>query len=181
MAPRNASPSGFERTLVVVVGVAALFLALCGVWWRFARRGPSPPPKKPASTPTSASAPDPAGGKVCTAGGGCSGNPELAPVMEAWFNGVQIIKQSLLLEDHLNNVELRCPDCIVKHILTIVALAEEAVSLADNKDDERFMQDASKFYNGILKRIRGKQEDECAIAGDLRAMRKKMMARYMDT
>ncbi len=41
----------------------------------------------------------------------------------------EICKQMVLLEDHLNNVRKRCPDCIRKHFLTIEAFFEEALSL----------------------------------------------------
>jgi hypothetical protein len=41
----------------------------------------------------------------------------------------EISKQLCLLEDHLNNVRKRCPDCIRKHFLTIEAFFEEAISL----------------------------------------------------
>ena len=53
----------------------------------------------------------------------------LLPIMRPTFNAREIIKQNLLLEDHLFSPEKRCADCINKHFLTIEALAEEAVSL----------------------------------------------------
>ena len=58
----------------------------------------------------------------------------LLPIMSPLFNLREICKQMSLLEDHLNNVRKRCPDCIRKHFLTIEALFEEAVSL--DKDQE---------------------------------------------
>lgn len=45
------------------------------------------------------------------------------------FNLREIVKQMLLLEDHLLHPYKSCPDCIRKHLLTIEALAEEATSL----------------------------------------------------
>lgn len=53
----------------------------------------------------------------------------LLPIMSPLYNLREICKQMSLLEDHLNNVRKRCPDCIRKHFLTIEALFEEAVSL----------------------------------------------------
>ena len=41
----------------------------------------------------------------------------------------EIAKQMILLEDHLAHPYKHCPDCIRKHLLTIEAFAEEAVSL----------------------------------------------------
>lgn len=49
--------------------------------------------------------------------------------MNPLFNMREICKQLCLLEDHLNNVRKRCPDCIRKHFLTIEAFFEEAISL----------------------------------------------------
>ena len=53
----------------------------------------------------------------------------LMPVMRPSQNMRDIIKQMLLLEDHLYHAEKRCSDCIRKHFLTIEALAEECTSL----------------------------------------------------
>jgi hypothetical protein len=53
----------------------------------------------------------------------------LLPVLRPNFNAREIIKQMALLEDHLNNEDKRCRDCINKHFLTIEGLAEELGSL----------------------------------------------------
>ena len=53
----------------------------------------------------------------------------LLPIFNPLFNLREACKQILLLEDHLNNVRKRCPDCICKHFMTIEALVEEAISL----------------------------------------------------
>lgn len=53
----------------------------------------------------------------------------LLPLLDPSFNVREIVKQLLLLEDHLFQARKRCPDCIWKHLLTAEALAEEAVSL----------------------------------------------------
>ena len=51
------------------------------------------------------------------------------PIFSPQFNMREVTKQCLLLEDHLNNVEKQCPDCIRKHFLIIDAYLEEAVGL----------------------------------------------------
>ena len=48
------------------------------------------------------------------------------------------MKQCILLEDHLNNVSKRCFQCLVKHLMTIEAFAEEAISLVD--EDKRLVE-----------------------------------------
>jgi len=45
------------------------------------------------------------------------------------FNVREIVKQMILLEQHLLETAKYCPDCITKHLLTIEALAEEAQCL----------------------------------------------------
>ena len=50
-------------------------------------------------------------------------------VTDPEFNYREIIKQMVLLEDHLFHPYKACPDCIQKHLLTIEAFAEEIPSL----------------------------------------------------
>ena len=50
-------------------------------------------------------------------------------LMDPLFNMREVAKQLLLLEDHLAHPAKQCGDCIQKHLLTIEALADEAVSL----------------------------------------------------
>jgi len=50
-------------------------------------------------------------------------------LMHPQFNLREIAKQMILLEDHLCHPYKHCPDCTRKHLLTIEAFAEEAVSL----------------------------------------------------
>jgi hypothetical protein len=45
------------------------------------------------------------------------------------YNVREIVKQMILLEQHLLEKDKYCPDCISKHLLTIEALAEEAQCL----------------------------------------------------
>jgi len=51
------------------------------------------------------------------------------PLTSPIFNLREIAKQLLLLERHLLYGNQYCDDCIRKHLLTVEALAEEAVSL----------------------------------------------------
>jgi hypothetical protein len=54
---------------------------------------------------------------------------ERMDVHDPVFNIREIVKQMVLLEDHLTHKYKVCPDCIRKHLLTIEALAEEATCL----------------------------------------------------
>ena len=98
----------------------------------------------------------------------------LLPIMSPLFNLREVCKQMSLLEDHLNNMRKRCPDCIRKHFLTIEALFEEAVSL--DKD-----QEYAEVLDGKAQEIRDLQgswldddsnENYLLLAQALRAIRK---------
>lgn len=60
---------------------------------------------------------------------GAGKRASLLPIMSPWFNVREVIKQCVLLEDHLFHPQKRCPDCIAKHFLTIEAFLEEATTL----------------------------------------------------
>ncbi len=64
----------------------------------------------------------------------------------------QIIKQSILLEEHLTNKNKRCRDCITKHFLHIIGLAEEAEMLATNKIEKYpLIKESVILYNDLFK------------------------------
>lgn len=106
------------------------------------------------------------------------------PVSDPKYNMQQIVKQSILLEEHLANKNKRCRDCITKHFLHIIGLAEEAQMLATNKI-ERYplINECVTLYNRLFK----KWLDEYDVAGEkkvldccdeLRTMRKKLIVQY---
>lgn len=74
-------------------------------------------------------------GNINTTAGSCDINScgSIDPVSDPKYNMQQIIKQSILLEEHLTNKNKRCRDCITKHFLHIIGLSEEAQMLATNK------------------------------------------------
>lgn len=76
----------------------------------------------------------------------------LDPVSDPRYNMQQIIKQSILLEEHLTNKNKRCRDCITKHFLHIIGLAEEAEMLATNKIDKYpLIKESVVLYNELFK------------------------------
>lgn len=75
----------------------------------------------------------------------------LDPVSDPKYNMQQIIKQSILLEEHLTNKNKRCRDCITKHFLHIIGLAEEAQMLATNKiNDYPLINESVVLYNELF-------------------------------
>jgi hypothetical protein len=76
----------------------------------------------------------------------------LDPVSDPRYNMQQIIKQSILLEEHLTNKNKRCRDCITKHFLHIIGLAEEAEMLATNKIEKYpLIKESVVLYNELFK------------------------------
>jgi len=67
-----------------------------------------------------------------------SASVKLLPVHNPLYNMREMVKQILLLEDHLMHPRKRCMDCIRKHLLTIEALAEEAVTLSTDDLDPKW-------------------------------------------
>ena len=88
-----------------------------------------------------------AGGDKCTTT--CDA---LDPVSDPRYNMQQIIKQSILLEEHLTNKNKRCRDCITKHFLHIIGLAEEAEMLATNQIEKYpLIKESVVLYNELFK------------------------------
>lgn len=75
----------------------------------------------------------------------------LDPVSDPSYNMKNIIKQSILLEEHIAEENKYCKDCIVKHFLHIIGLSEEALWLACNKvDNYPYLEESVKFYNATF-------------------------------
>lgn len=106
------------------------------------------------------------------------------PVSDPKYNMQQIIKQSILLEEHLTNKNKRCRDCITKHFLHIIGLAEEAQMLATNKISEYPMINESviiytELFNMWIKNNDMKDDKTILYITDkLRDNRKKLIVLY---
>lgn len=97
--------------------------------------------------------------------------------MDPKYNMRQIVKQSILLEEHINNEKKRCVDCITKHFLHIIGLAEEAISLDPATPCYR---EVPGVYSAIFEAWQADHEDP-TVPQELRAHRKVLMAEYFNT
>lgn len=114
-------------------------------------------------------------GESCTK----SGCDSIDPVSDPKYNMHQIIKQSILLEEHLSNKNKRCRDCITKHFSHIIGLAEEAVMLAcSDVTSYPHMSECPDFYNKLFKKWLNDTSTSLEVCGELRVMRKKLIAIY---
>ena len=119
--------------------------------------------------------------------GSCSTTCDsIDPVSDPRYNMQQIIKQSILLEEHLTNKNKRCRDCITKHFLHIIGLAEEAQMLATNKINQYpLINESVILYNELFKlwiknkNLNGKDETYILYCTDkLRDHRKQLIVIY---
>ena len=125
-------------------------------------------------------------GKGAAAGSCSTSCDSIDPVSDPRYNMQQIIKQSILLEEHLTNKNKRCRDCITKHFLHIIGLAEEAQMLATNKIDKYPLINQSVIlYNELFKiwiknkNLNGKDETYVLYCTDkLREHRKQLIVIY---
>ncbi len=106
----------------------------------------------------------------------------LDPVSNPAYNMQQIVKQSILLEEHITNKNKRCRDCITKHFLHIIGLAEEAQMLATNRCNKYpLINDSVEIYNQLFNEWIKNKDDEIRLLGicdNLRNHRKKLIAIY---
>ena len=112
-----------------------------------------------------------------------SATRKLLPVMRPSQNMREIIKQCIMLEDHLVQPCKRCPDCTSKHMLAIEALAEECGTLCDPKNRETAGEASKVAQNArVLHHTWATNPGDpatCrAVAGKLRKMRKQLMMKY---
>jgi hypothetical protein len=106
----------------------------------------------------------------------------LDPVSDPAYNMQQIVKQSILLEEHITNKNKRCRDCITKHFLHIIGLAEEAQMLATTKCNKyQLLNESVELYNRLFTKWMAVKDDDVVIltiSDELRIHRKKLIAIY---
>jgi len=114
-------------------------------------------------------------GESCTK----SGCGSIDPVSDPKYNMHQIIKQSILLEEHLANKNKRCRDCITKHFSHIIGLAEEAVMLAcSDVNSYPYMAECPDYYNDLFNNWLIDTSTSLEVCKKLRTQRKKLIATY---
>lgn len=110
--------------------------------------------------------------------GGCSSNAKggkLLPVFDPRFNMREICKQCVLLENHLALDELRCEDCIKKHILFIEGLGEEGITLDKDSKYKNILTQIPKKCRELSRVLLSKSPDYNKIQQEFRKIRKHLM------
>jgi hypothetical protein len=80
-------------------------------------------------------------------------NQKLLPILDPMFNLKEVSKHLILLEDHLFQMGRRCKDCIIKHIYTIEAFLEEAITLDTNGENVKFIENTQMEFKSISNEI----------------------------
>lgn len=105
----------------------------------------------------------------------------LLPVLRPAQNMRDIIKQMVMLEDHLYHPQKRCVDCIRKHFLTVEGLAEECATLCKPQailPESRKIARSVRILHHAWEQRRKDPAMAEHVAGALRKMRKKLMTRF---
>lgn len=106
----------------------------------------------------------------------------LDPLLDPSYNIKEVIKQTILLEEHIAFKNKRCVQCIFKHFLHIIALLNEAVWLAmDKVHHYPYLEESPKFYETQMEIYQHNQDNEpilLDILSKLREHRKKLVEVY---
>jgi len=86
-------------------------------------------------------------------GGSCSKSScgAIDPVNDPDYNVREIIKNTILIEQHLSDKNKYCKQCLVKHFLLSIGLLEEAVWMAGPKlSTFPMLEESVAFYSGVF-------------------------------
>lgn len=85
-------------------------------------------------------------GKCTSCSFGKDKEDNLFPILDPMFNLREVAKHLILLEDHLFHSGKRCTQCIIKHLLTIEAFLEEAVTL---DKEQKYVSKINNIYKNF--------------------------------
>ena len=90
-------------------------------------------------------------GRGNTEAGSCSKTScgAIDPVNEPDYNVREVIKNTILIEQHLAEKNKYCKQCLVKHFLLSIGLLEEAIWMAGSNDYPQ-LSESLKFYEPVF-------------------------------
>lgn len=100
---------------------------------------------------------------------------KILPILNPCFNIREIVKNILLLEDHLLIPERRCLQCIKKHSLIIEAFLDEAITIDKSQKYIKILKHLPKKMRKIQKNILIGRSKYYDIAMDLKKIRTPLM------
>lgn len=132
---------------------------------------------KRRSTPTAASVEGFAESKCSPASCGA-----IDPVNDPGYNVREVIKNTVLIEQHLAEKRKYCKECLVKHFLLSIGLLEEAVWMAVCKAGKYpMLEESEAFYTRVFEEWRHDMdgaESRLATLRKLRDWRQEMVRLY---
>ena len=99
---------------------------------------------------------------------------DILPVLDPEFNVREVVKNLLLLENHIMHKENRCLQCLRKHSSLIEAFLEEAITIDKNYKHLKLLKPMPKQVRNIQRMIIGGRENYYDIVKELRKMRSKL-------
>ncbi len=85
----------------------------------------------------------------------------LDPINDPDYNMRNVVKQSILVEEHLAEKNKYCKGCLCKHFLHIIGLCSEGVWLAEkNIDKYPFLEESPSFYQKIFDKWLANKDDD---------------------
>ena len=97
------------------------------------------------------------------------------------FNLREIVKQCILLENHLNIVRQRCAQCITKHFLSIEAYFDEMFSLMSSEEIDQHSTKLEDYHERVhMIRMAVDTNDYYSTARELRIIRKDITFTFLD-
>lgn len=93
-------------------------------------------------------------------------------LMTVPWNLRKTVKEMLLLEEHLTDVEQQCPDCIWKHLLKAEAWLEEAANLDGRREFSNILTRAGANLRVIQSQVQAGQLVNAALTA--RRLRKSL-------
>lgn len=103
---------------------------------------------------------------------------ELEPLNKPEFNIRQVLKEMVLLEQHLAVPSMRCDDCIKKHLITIEALTDEAYTLGPSVSTEKVLTEIRRLVVSLSHKYTSEQSDLREIGQYIRSIRKELITPY---
>jgi len=100
------------------------------------------------------------------------------PVNDPDYNVREVIKNTILLEQHLSDANKYCKTCITKHFLLSIGLLEEAVWMAGSRSN---LDDYTEKYQSLFKYWHGNMDDDTTrlhVLVELREWRRESMIQY---
>jgi hypothetical protein len=115
----------------------------------------------------------------------CSSSSEtcgaIDPVNDPDYNVREVIKNTILLEQHLSDKNKYCKTCITKHFLLSIGLLEEAVWMAGSNSNLTDYTNSVETYQSLFDSWHVNMDDtktRLQVLGELREWRRQNMITY---